>query len=771
MHRLADSSISRRALLLGSVSSPVLAAVRLPAAPDAVDWPAFLARHDLIWTTLPRSWGEAPFLGNGRLALALIERTPGVLSFTIDNVDVFDRRDFSWGWHAYSRARYHVGDFRLRTVGKVLATQLRLDLYRAELTGTVTTDRGAVRLLGWVHADQPHMRIEIEPIGDEAGCTWEWHPTPAVSTRPPIRTAADQAKYQHDYGHPVRIWVDNPPGEQRDSGAVRRWFQPLLAGGGYTTAWTEQREPSGKRTLIVSNAMSFPDLASLDTSANAVRAATRGRERQVATHRAWWEKHFHASFVTLPDTRIESFYWIQVYKTGCIARADTGVIDTHGPWLQPSNWPYLTWNLNVQISYYPLQSSNRLPLAEGLFQSLDRHRDALARTAQAIAPGALAIGHCTEQDLESPLDVDRRYEREVGNLLWVCHLYWLQYRFTMNQALLRDRLLPLLRGAAALYLPLLHEKPDGRLHLAPTYSPEFGTTADCSYDLALLRWATTTLVDCNTRLRLDDPLAARWRDIAARLASYSVDEHGYRVGADLTVGAHRHFSHLMMIYPLYLENRDTPAKVPLIERSTARWLDLAAAAGQGSGWTLATGASFHAALGHGNAALADLKALLASSNGIGRSFPNTMYAESGQNIETPLAAMQAIQDMLLQSWGSVLRVFPAVPDAWRDLAFRDLRGEGAFLVDARRTGGRTAWIRVKSLAGEPCVVEADWGGIVPMITKGAHLTRVGSNRFSVSLRRGEQAVLHLPGVYDFTATPLPAEPGATNSYGVHPTTI
>src|SRR3546814_7340126 len=66
-------------------------------------------------------------------------------------------------------------------------------------------------------------------------------------------------------------------------------------------------------------------------------------------------------------------------------------MDTHCPWFQLSNLPYLTWNLNVQLSYYALQPGNRLALAEGLFHALDTHRDALRRTAATVAPGAAAI--------------------------------------------------------------------------------------------------------------------------------------------------------------------------------------------------------------------------------------------------------------------------------------------------------------------------------------------------------------------------------------------
>jgi alpha-L-fucosidase 2 len=43
-----------------------------------------------------------------------------------------------------------------------------------------------------------------------------------------------------------------------------------------------------------------------------------------------------------------------------------------------------------------------------------------------------------------------------------------------------------------------------------------------------------------------------------------------------------------------------------------------------------------------------------------------------------------------------LRVFPAVPAHWRDVAFRDLLTEGAFRVSAIRRRGRTTWVQVRA---------------------------------------------------------------------------
>ena len=61
--------------------------------------------------------------------------------------------------------------------------------------------------------------------------------------------------------------------------------------------------------------------------------------------------------------------------------------------------------------------------------------------------------------------------------------------------------------------------------------------------------------------------------------------------------------------------------------------------------------------------------------------------------------------MLIQSWGDTIRIFPAVPAKWPEVGFSDLRAEGAFLVGALRKEGRTVFVSIRSLAGEPCRVQ------------------------------------------------------------------
>jgi len=525
----------------------------------------------------------------------------------------------------------------------------------------------------------------------------------------------------------------------------------------------------GGSRLIVSIANTYPDRTARDQALAAVQSvakldATSWCER----HRAWWHAYYPASFLSLPDARLESFYWIQMYKLACVTRADRAIIDTSGPWFQPTPWPYITWDLNVQLAYWPVYASNRLHLGESLVDALHLRRAVLARNVQpqAWCSDSAYLSVTTAQDLVEPRTGDMRYYECVGNLPWAMHNCWLQYRHSMDDDMLREKVYPLLVRSINLYLHMLEEGDDGRLHLPPTFSPEYygpnkeHLTRDCNFDLALLRWGCQALLWSVERLGLDEPLVERWRDVLDRLADYPVDEDGYRIGTDLPLAvSQRHYSHLLMIYPLYLVNVEQEGAEPLMERSIRHWMGMP---GGLHGYSFTGAASMAAAMGRGDEALEYLNGLEPLV------LPNGLYKEAGPCLETPLSGAQCIHDMLLQSWGGTIRVFPAVPAAWGDIAYETLRAEGAFLVSARRRGGRTAFVRIKSLAGEPCRIRPNLDGPLQIVSeREIACEEVSPGVYALDLRAGEEALLYTGDAPSSTdLAPVAVTSGQPNSYGL-----
>ena len=76
-------------------------------------------------------------------------------------------------------------------------------------------------------------------------------------------------------------------------------------------------------------------------------------------------------------------------------------------------------------------------------------------------------------------------------------------------------------------------------------------------------------------------------------------------------------------------------------------------------------------------------------------------------LEGNFAAAQAVHEMLLQSWGGKVRVFPSVPSAWQDVSFSDLRAEGGFTISAERRAGKTVRVTVTALHGGELRLKCD----------------------------------------------------------------
>ena len=680
-----------------------------------IDWPSFLARHDLRWKRMSDKWYECPFLGNGMTGLQIREVNKNTICFDVGRGDVQS--------HGEQRSRLPIGHFELHTQESITGGTMRLCLWNAVTTGSLYTAGGTIRWSAFVHADRD--LIIVQAVADKSNAfSWQWVAAEAINPR----TAYENKKAKSI----------NPPPEIRKKSKLTICLQKLRDGGETAVAWTI-KPLSGGSELRISVKHSFPETNAVH---EAIEELKNAEKLSIATllqeHEQWWHNYYPSGFISIPDAFWEGFYWIQMYKLASATRADGMLIDNQGPWLQPTPWPGAWWNLNVQLTYWPVYTANRLELGESLIRALNGNRQELINNvSEPYRHDSMGIGRVTCQFLKKQVSLPGDGgEDEVGNLLWTCHNYWLHCRYSMNQQLLLKGLYPVLKRAVNYYLHFLTKDDNGRLHIPKTLSPEytFAQGPDCNYDLALLKWGSKTLIEICQRLGLKEPRLPEYERTLKHLTSFPQDENGMMIAQAVPFAeGHRHFSHLLMFYPLFLNNADMPGQKQLALKAVRHWQSL----GARQGYSL-TGASLIAsAFGLGNQALEYLNGL--------KSFlcPNTLYKEAGPVIETPLSGAQAIQNMLLQSWCGTIRVFPAVPDAWQNVAIHNLRTEGAFLVSAVRRNGKTQFIRVKSLAGEPCIIKSDLAEPVHVYSKQqVKLKRERIGRFRLNIKKGEEAILY-----------------------------
>ncbi len=715
---------------------------------NQIDWPSFTARHNMKWTKKSCSWDSGAFLGNGILGTMIYSAEDktrrNTLRFVTGRTDVETETPGIPGLYT----RVPLGEFDLELEGWICdGTSMELSLYEAEFRADLETTKGRAKVRSFVHSVEPVIFLEVETVEEEKA-EIHWSAYPEI---PLITKNEDKINY-NQYIPEIHL-------EEKECDGVRVQVQTYSEKDGCTVAYRRVEDSGRKCRFYLTVLKGFGKNVTEKAVETVKKAASAPVIDLEQSHRAWWEEYFQKSFVSFSDTRLEGFYLIQLYKLASATRADKPLMDNQGPWMAPTPWPRAWFNMNVQMAYSPVYTSNHLEIGESLCNSLDSHTDSLIHNVEEkYRIDSAGLGRSAGCNLSSEVN------DEVGNLPWLMYNYWRQYRYSMDEERLRDHLYPLLKRSTQYYIHLLFQEDDGKLHLPKMISPEYGsfrklTVEDTTYDLSLLRWGCLTLLKICERLTIDDPMREIWQWVLDNLVDYHQDETGLMVGKDVPFSyGHRHFSHLLPIFPLHLISGDTKEEKELVHLCLRNWFHKE---GDLRGFTFSGAASIAAAIGEGDEALAYVKTSLHLFE------PNTMYKEAGPVIESPLAVAEAINDMLLQSWGEEIRVFPAVPSEWQDVTIHNLRAEGAFLISAVRKGGVTEWIRVESLAGEPCRIRTDLPDPIHFVTGGnGEIHRDASGIVTVTLKKGEEIYLYSGDeIPEFTVEPVKAQRNLMNYFG------
>lgn len=661
------SSWQRIPAPLGKPSAAVSKKVVQGDKPDD-NWGDYMKHQTMRWDSLSTSYYTGILLGNGLLGSNIYKENDHAIRFDIGRSDVTDQREHS-GNAIYepllSKTRLPIGRMLLKTSGKITGAKMELDIYNATARGIIYTSSGTIQFTAFIPANINVICIQTKGTRQEQEASWQFIAEKSTNT-------------------------DNPPSEFKKLGNYNSQQQLLSNKGGYATVWNIQKNLN-ERTMLVAVGYD-PDgrQDELKEASNAIRTFTSAKMPAVlGAHYKWWHDYFQQSFVSVPDRRMESFHWIQLYKLAAATRSDKPVIDVMGPWFSTeAGFPGMRWNGSVQRTYAPVFAANHLELVKPLFNTLNKNRlNLIANVPAKWQQDAAAISGVSGPDLLAaiPEIPDGKASFEPGNLSRIMFYYYQYYAYTRDHQELKNLIYPLLKRSVNYLLYQLKKDEKGIYHLPLSFSPQHQDAEDANYALPSLRWGLQTLIDIDNKENLKDADRGKWEAVLEGMAPYPLDDVA---------------AHMLMVYPYHLINWDQLENRLLMEQALAQWLALK---GDSQGTTLTGAASAYAAMGKGNEAYASLNQLFDRFIK-----PNTLAeTAAGPAMDMPLSAETAIQELLLQSWGGKIRVFPAVPAQWTEAAFDKLRAEGAFLVSAKWEKGGTSFIKIYSLKGDTCQVQTD----------------------------------------------------------------
>lgn len=385
----------------------------------------------------------------------------------------------------------------------------------------------------------------------------------------------------------------------------------------------------------------------------------------------------------------------------------------------------------------------------------------------------------------------------------IAYQFWMRYQYTLDEAWLRDRAYPMLKGMAEFYrnFPNTRMGDDGKYHIHRVNSNESLRGArDTDEEIASMRGIFPVVIRASEILGVDAEMRPVWQEFLDNLAPLprsddpeilalrAAERNHDRRRQDRRGGGRRGREsrpetgpYWVRGLPPYLSGRGTGRpdgnSMPMwffdlctLENPDAATMRLAGATLDGYG-TRRTGVLSkvgvtQAMMGRTDAVREMLPRQITSPDRA-PVMANRMDLREGRQTTSAQRlgrAADVLHNALLQSVGAgpaeppVIRVFPAWPPEW-NAAFT-LLCRGGFLVTSSIRDGQIEFVAIRSPLGGACRLRNPWSaGEVAVYRDDVPPERVSGSLLQLETDRGERLVLLRPGTTpdDFRRT-LPGEP-------------
>ena len=689
------------------------------------------SQSDLTFDSLAASWDEGMPLGNAVVG-ELVWRKGNALRLSLDRTDLWDLRpvdslsgdNYSFKWvreHIVKKDYYPVQkkfdhpydreaapsklpgaalEFSLEHLGKPQSVHLYIKDALCEVVWA-----NGVRMQTFVHASEPVGWFVFENV--------DFDLVPQLVT--PVYCNGKPGESGNSLSGQGLQRLGYSQGEVNRQGNTITYHQPGYGDYCYDVAVKWQR--MGNKVV---GAWSITSSLSSDKAADEVEAALqRGLAPDYKSHGKYWSEYWAKSWVKVPDAIIQHQYDNEMYKFASASRENSYPISLQAVWtadngnLPPWKGDY-HHDLNTQLSYWPAFAGNHLSESLGYINTLWNQRDVYRRYTRRYfgTDGMNVPGVCTLTGEPMGGWIQYAMGQTVG--AWLAQNFYLYWLYSADRDFLADKAYPFISEVATYMEQQSMVDANGVRRLEYSSSPEIFDNslqawfADMTnFDLSLMHFIFEVASKCAAELNRDDE-ACHWEKLRSQLPDYDVDSTGaltFAKGFPYNA-SHRHFSHALAIHPLGLIDMSHGEADARIIRATLNRLEQYGP-DYWTGYSYSWYANMLARAFEGEKA-ADALRTFASCFCL----PNTFHVNGDQSgtgkskftyrpftHEGNFAFASGLQEMLLQSHTGVIRVFPAVPAAWQDISFGNLRAVGAFLVSAERKGGKVVSLKVYSERG------------------------------------------------------------------------
>ncbi len=406
------------------------------------------------------------------------------------------------------------------------------------------------------------------------------------------------------------------------------------------------------------------------------------------------------------------------YLTIAASREGTQPMNLQGIWNPDFDAPWnsnYTVNINLEMNYFPTLAANLSEMYKPLLKMAEEMTVTGRKTAEVLyrAPGWVCHHNSDLWRHTQPVMGEPMWSFWSLGSGWICHALYEYYEYKSDRRIL-EKIYPILEGAAEFYLSQLETLPDGSRALFPSTSPEnmylldgkaVAVSETTEMTMAIIRELFANVALSAEKLGIKNEITDKIKAEIPLLRQPQIgfdgrllEWYGEREESEVT---HRHVSHLYGLHPAY---EISPEKTPELAEACRKTLEVRG--DEGTGWSLAWKANFHARLRNGERAykLICRQLELTEHYGLwnpsakGGSYVNLFCAHPPFQIDGNFGALSAMLEMLVQSSMDEVHICPAVPSVWQNISVKGIRAKGGRTVSFSLRDGELSELEIQGSA-------------------------------------------------------------------------